>query len=175
MSAIFELDQIAKLPLFAQAFIASRMARRAIFQLPKDFPAHDRKAMLAVCDALDIFCREGGASMNKMNSLYDAAHRYRGGAAGEAAEALYWAVDAAASAEAASDFPIDGTCIRDSENALAAASRSHGLSPLQVRVYAAADLDSLRFSCGEAHVGFYDALGSYVMDRIAPVYPPDDR
>lgn len=155
--------------------MAARMARRAIFQLPKDFPENDRAAMLAVCDALDAFCRDGGASMRKMQRHYDKASAFRGGAAGEAAEALYWAVDATASAEAANDFPVDQTCIRDSENALAAASRAKGLSALQVRTYAAADLDQLRFACGEAGIGFYDALGTHVMGRMAPVWPPDNR
>jgi hypothetical protein len=175
MSAIFELDQISKLPLYAQAFIASRMARRAVLFLPASFPDEDRTAMIRICDTLDNLCRDGGASMKNVQPLYDRADRFRSGAAGEAAEAVYWAVDAAASAEAANDFPVDATWIRDTEAAMAAASRSHGLSPLQVRLYAASDLDSLRFSCGEAHVRFYDALGSYVMERIAPVYAPDER
>ena len=175
MPAIFELDQAAKLPLYAQAFIAARMARRAILFLPRDFPAAERAMMIEVCDKLDALCRDGGASMKKMQPLYDRANGFRGAAAGEAAEALYWAVDATASAEAANDFPVDATCIRDAQNAMAAASRSQGLSPLQVRVYAAADLDTLRFACAEAPVQFYDALGPYVMERIAPVYPPDER
>jgi len=173
--AIFELGEIPKLPLYAQALMASRMARRAIFNLPKDFPGKDRASMLAVCDALDDLCRDGGASMNRMKPLYDRVSSLRGGAAGEAAEALYWAVDATASAEAANDFPVDQTCIRDVENAFASASRAKGLSALQVRTYAAADLDQLRFACGEASVNFYDALGGAVFGRLAPVYPPDDR
>lgn len=131
--------------------------------------------MLSVCDVLDRFCRDGGASMEKVKPLYDRTYEFRGGAAGEAAEALYWAVDAVASADAANDFPIDATCIRDAENALASASRAEGLSPLQVRTYAASDLDQLRFACGEAGIGFYDALGGHVMGRMAPVYPPDER
>lgn len=175
MSAIFELDEISKLPLYAQAFIAARMARRATLFLPKTFAAAERAAMLEICDKLDALCRDGGASMKKMQPLYDRANGFRSAAAGEAAEALYWAVDATASAEAANDFPVDATCVRDAQNAMAAASRSNGLSPLQVRVYAAADLDALRFACGEAGIRFYDALGSYVMERIAPVYPSDGR
>jgi hypothetical protein len=172
---IFELGEIPKLPLYAQALMASRMARRAILHLPRDFPAEDRALMLETCDALDQFCKDGGASMNRMKPLYDRVWSFRGGAAGEAAEALYWAVDATASAEAANDFPVDQTCVRDVENAFASASRAAGLSPLQVRLYAAADLDQLRFACGEASVNFYDALGAAVFGRLAPVYPPDDR
>jgi len=175
MPAIFELDEISKLPLYAQAFIASRIARRAVLFLPADFPDDERDVLVGICDKLDGYCRDGGATMKKMRALYDLAGKFRGAAAGEAAEAVYWAIDAAASAEAANDFPVDATCMRDTEKAMAAASSSHGLSPLQVRLYAASDLDSLRFSCAEAPVGFYDALGPYVMERIAPVYPPDKR
>ena len=175
MAAIFELDQIAKLPLYAQAFIASRMARRAIFHLPKSFAEKDRAAMLAACDALDAFARDGGASMERTKPLYDCARKYRGGPAGEAAEALYWAIDATGAADSANDFPVDQTCIRDAENAFASASRAEGLSPLQVRTYMAADMDQLRFACGEAGIGFYDALGEHVMGRMAQVSPPDDR
>lgn len=175
MPALFELDQIPKLPLFAQAFVASRMARRAIFHLPKEFSAADRKAMLGVCDALDEIAMSGNCSEKELSAQGAVIDRVRGGDAGEAAEALYWAWDCAGAAQAASDFPVDATCIRDAENAMAAASRAHGLSPLQVRLFAAADLDQLRFACAEAHVGFYDALGPSVMGRMAPVYPPDDR
>ncbi len=175
MAAIFELDAIRELPLYAQAFLASRMARRALFLLPKTFPENDRAALIGICDALDAFCRDGGASMKKMRPIYDRVGGLRGGAAGEAAEALYWAVDATASAEAANDFPVDQTCIRDVQNAFAAASRADGLSPLQVRTLLAGDFDQLRFACGEAGIGFYDALGGHVMGRMAPVQPPDDR
>ncbi|MEK7265283.1 MAG: hypothetical protein AAB227_04200, partial [Pseudomonadota bacterium] len=75
----------------------------------------------------------------------------------------------------ANDFPIDQTCIDDVQKAFAAASAAEGMSPLQIRLYAAADLDQLRFACGEAGIGFYDALGPQVMGRLAPVYPPDAR
>lgn len=175
MPALFALDDIEKLPLFAQAFLASRMARRAIFFLPDDVKADDRAAMLAICDALDLTARAGSAPMEGLRPHYDRAQSLRNGGAGQAAEALYWAIDAAGAAHAANDFPVDATCIRDVQNALAAASGAHGLSPLQVRVYAAADLDQLRFACAEAGVGRYNALGDQVMGRMAPVYPPDRR
>lgn len=175
MAAIFELDEISKLPLFAQALIASRMARRAIFHLPKEFPAEVRSAMLGVCDALDEIAESGSCPENKFSALGAAINGLRGGKAGEAAEALYWAWDSAGAAHASNDFPVDATCIRDAQNAIASASRARGLSPLQVRIFAAADLDQLRFACGEAHIGFYDALGASVMGRMAPVYPPDER
>ncbi len=131
--------------------------------------------MLDLCDGLDEAALSGDYREQKLGPLAECMKAMRGGPAGEAAEALYWAWDAAGAAHGAQSFPVDATCIRDVQNAIAAASRAEGLSPLQVRVFAAADLDTLRFTCGEAHVGFYDALGSYVMERIAPVYPPDER
>ncbi len=175
MAAIFELDQIPKLPLWAQALIAARMARRAVFHLRKGFPPKDRELMLALCDALDEAAATGEYWERKLGPLAERVKALRGGAAGEAAEALYWAWDAAGAAHGAQSFPVDATCIRDVQNAIAAASRAEGLSPLQIRLFAAADLDQIRFACGEAHVGFYDALGPEVMGRLAPVYPPDER
>lgn len=172
MPAILELDQIGKLPLYAQALMASRIARRAVFQLPDSYPVTAKGGMLSVCDQLDAFCRDGGAAMSVMRPLYEQAKSWRGPAAGEAAEALYWAVDATASAEAANDFPADETCTRDARQAFAAAGRAERLSPLQVMTYLAADLDQIRFACEESRIGFYDALGPAVMSRLAPVYPP---
>ena len=175
MSAIFELDEIPKLPLWAQVLIASRMARRAVILLPKSFEAGDRKAMLDLCDAIDAAAESGEYRQKIMTPLAAKLDAMRSGPAGEAAEAVYWALDAAGAAHGAQSFPVDATCVRDVQNAIASASLVEGLSPLQVRIVAAADLDSLRFACGEARVGFYDALGRQVMGRLAPVYPPDER
>lgn len=172
MPAILELDQFGKLPLYAQALMASRIARRAVLCLPDSFPETAKAAMITVFDELDALCRDGGAAVNVMRPLYEQANAWRGSTAGEAAEALYWAVDATASAEAANDFPVDETCTRDARQAFAAAGRAEGLSPLQVMTYLAADLDQLRFACAEAHIGMYDPLGPAVMGRLAPVYPP---
>lgn len=172
LSTDFELDQIRTLPLWAQVLIAARMARRATLRLAKGFPDEDRAAMLALCDALDEAAAIGEYWEEKLAPLAARMKALRGGAAGEAADALYWAWDAAGAAHGAQSFPVDATCVRDVENAIAAASRAEGLTPLQVRLFAAADLEQLRFACGEAHVGFYDALGAHVMGRLAPVYPP---
>lgn len=151
------------------------MARRATLHLPKTFPDGDRGAMLALCDAIDEAAMTGDYWKAKIAPLAAHLEQLRGGAAGEAAEALYWAWDAAGAAHGAQSFPVDATCIGDVENALAAASRAEGLSPLQVRIFAAADLDQLRFACDEARIGFYDALGGQAMGRLAPVYLPDAR
>lgn len=172
MPAIFELHQIGDLPLYAQALMAARMARRAILHSPDAVPAPVKADMLGVCDRLDAFCAGGGAGMQRMRPLYDLVNGWRGSAAGAAAEALYWAVDAVASAEAANDFPVDETCRRDARQAFAEAGRAEGLSPLQVMTFLAADMDQLRFACEESRIGCYDALGPAVMGRLAPVYPP---
>lgn len=174
MSAIFELDEIPKLPLWAQVLIAARMARRAVLLLPKSFGAGDRKALLDLCDAIGEAAESGEYRHKMMTPLAAKLDAMRRGPAGEAAEAVYWALDAAGAAHGAQSFPVDATCVRDVQNAIASASRAKELSPLQVRLFAAADLDSLRFACGEARVGFYDALGVDVIGRLAPVDPPDE-
>jgi hypothetical protein len=155
--------------------MASRIARRAILHAPDRFPAGAKEDMLEVCDRLDALCATGGAAMAVMRPLYERAKAWRGTPAGEAAEALYWAVDATASAEAANDFPADETCRRDAREAFAAAGNADGLSPLQVMTFLAADMDQLRFACAEAGVGAYDPLGPSVMGRLAPVRPPSRK
>lgn len=175
VSALFELDAIPKLPLWAQALIAARMARRAIFNLPNKFDENDRRSLLTLCDALDDAAATGEYRKATIAPLAARMEALRGGAGGAAVDALYWAWDAAGAAHGAQSFPVDATCIGDVQQAIAAASRAEGLSPLEVRIFAAADLDQIRFACGEAHVGFYDALGPEVMGRLAPVYPPDER
>lgn len=127
--------------------------------------------MVSICDALDDVARRGEFRDKKMKPMAAAIAGLRGGPAGQAAEALYWAYDAAGAAIGALDFPVDATCMSDVRNAIAAASRAHGLSPLQVGIFAAVDLDQLRFACGEAQINFYDALGPEVMSRLAPVWP----
>ncbi|MFZ5617235.1 MAG: hypothetical protein ACOZAA_07945 [Pseudomonadota bacterium] len=175
MAAIFELDEVEKLPLRAQALIASRMARRAILHLPREFSEGDRQAMLALCDALDRAAATGDLDPTALDEVIERALATRGGPAGEAAEALYWAWDAAGAAIGALDFPVDDICIMSASNAIASASRTYGMTPLQAVIFAAADLDLLRFACKEANVGFYDALGAGVMGRLPPVHPPDER
>lgn len=174
MSAIFDLDEISKLPLWAQVLLASRMARRATLHSSKSISLTDRKALFDLCEAVDEAAETGEYREMKMRPLADRMKALRGGPLGEAAEACYWAWDAAGAAHGAQSFPVDATCIRDVQNAISAASRAEGLSPLRVRIFAAADLDLLRFACGEFKVGFYDALGSDVMSRLTPVYPPDE-
>ncbi len=174
MAALFELDDIPKLPLWAQVLIASRMARRAILHLPKSVSLTDRKALLDLCDATDEAAEVGEYLETKTRPLADRMNALRSGPIGEVAEACYWAWDAAGAAHGAQSFPVDATCIRDAQNAISAASRSNGLSALQVRIFAAADLDLLRFACAEFKIGFYDALGAGVMGRLTPVYPPDE-
>lgn len=124
MPAIFEFDQIEKLPLRAQALIASRMARRAIFHLPKEFSQADRRAMLDLCDALDRAAATGDLDPVALRDVIEEALATREGPAGEAAEALYWAWDAAGAAGAALDFPVDDICVMSALNAIAAASRA---------------------------------------------------
>jgi hypothetical protein len=173
--ALFELDAIPKLPLWAQVLIAARMARRAVLHLPKEFDRKEREPLLALCDALDNAAATGEYWKEKIAPLAARMAAMRGGAGGEAVEALYWAWDAAGAAHGAESYPVDATCIGDVQNAIDAASHAEGLSPLKVRIFASADLDQIRFACSEGAVGFYDALGPQVMGRLAPVYPPDKR
>lgn len=154
MAAIFELDQIKDLPFWAQVLIASRMARRAALWLPANVPQTTRDTLVAACDALDRCAQTGThasedtAAIKRADDLPDNAIIHA------AAETLRWAADAALAAHDTQDFgAADAACINSSKQAMNWAMQSPGLNPLQVRVFAAADLDTLRFTCKESGVG----------------------
>lgn len=174
--AIFNLDAIGELPLWGQVLLASRMARRAAYALGGESMARMRRVLTAGCDAVDR-CAQAGAWLDEERAAIGAAREIA--ASGDdlaAAEAFACVADATHAAHESLDFSAAETaCVHSAAKALACAAEAPGLSPLQVRIYAAADLDQLRFACSEAGVGRYDALGLHVMGRLAPVHRPDAR
>lgn len=175
VAAIFELDQIKDLPFWAQVLIASRMARRAALWLPANVPQATRDSLVAACDALDRFAQAGTRTSEDTTTIKNADAIPDNAIIHAAAETLRWASDAAMAAHDTQDFgAADAACINSAKQAMNWAMQSPGLNPLQVRVFAAADLDTLRFACKESRVGRYDPLGKDVMGRIAPVYPPNE-
>lgn len=170
--AIFELDSIGKLPLWAQVLMASRMARRAVLALPKAAPAKTRTALLEGCDAIER-CAVAGSWSSEEKVVRKAMELRPSGVAHWAGEAVYLAGDAAHAANDSLDFSAaESACEGSVWRAIQAAAHS-GMNPLQAATLMAADLNVLRFACEESRVGRYDGLGKGVMGRMFPVYAPE--
>lgn len=173
---IFEVDTYGDLPLWAQVLMASRLVRRAALWLPDDVPEETRQTLLAACDAMDR-CAIAGEWLKAERAVVEqAANMDPVADACGAVSAMYYAADATHAAHDSLDFSAaESACTSSAGKAMAEAGKSTGLNPLQVRIFAAADVDLLRFACKEAGVGRYDGLGNGVMERLCPVYPPDER
>lgn len=175
-SALFELDTVKDLPLWAQVLMASRMVRRAVLWLPADVPENGPRVLIAGCDGIDR-CAKAGEHLSSEKQAIARAQRFQPSTVTHAAAvAMGWAADAVLAAEASTDFSAAETaCVNSAGQAMAHASESPGLTPLQARIFMAGDLDLLRFACEEAGVGRYDGLGEAVFGRILPIYPPEPR
>jgi hypothetical protein len=173
-NAIFELDTIKDLPLWAQVLMASRMVRRAVLALPPGVPESGPRILLAGCDAMDQ-CAKAGQNLRSEKAAIGRAERFQPSTITHAAAlAMECAADATLAAEASLDFgAAEVACVNSAQRAMTHASESPGLAPLQAQIFMAADLDLLRFACKEARVGRYDGLGEAVFGRMTPVHPPE--
>jgi hypothetical protein len=171
--ALFELDQISQLPLWAQVLLASRMVRRAALSLGERLADAEGQRRLAGCDALDRATLAGSWSQQRQ-ALETACAGSVGRHGREVAEALRLAADAAHAATDATDFEAaERACCASARRAMDEACRVYTFTPLQARILLAADFDLIRFSCGEARIGRYDALTADVLQRLVPVRAPE--
>jgi len=174
--AIFELETIRDLPMWAQVLLASRLTRRAALWLNPDTPPTARELLLAGCDAVDRCVQAGERSAAELVVIERAVRHSPVRCARPVFDAMYFLADAAYAAESSLDFEAaEPACSGSVQKSMAALCELDTLNPIQVRIFAAADLDSLRFACHEARVGRYDALGADVFARLAPVLPPDAK
>ena len=171
MAAIFHLEQFDQLPLWGQVLIASRMVRRAALAMTANGPANIHTAVINACDAIER-CAVRGDGVPSEFAVFEKARQLRGAPqARSLTEAIWWATDAAAAASAANDFPVDATVTNSARNAIASIAEDPRVTPLQLRILMAGDLDLVRFACGEARIGKYDGTTRYVMERLPPVHP----
>jgi hypothetical protein len=170
MSARFDPDKFDNLPLFAQVLIAVRMVRRAALALSGTLDSL-QNTILEACGAIEQ-CAFAGDGLDRAAALLDRAGRLRDGAPGTArfvCESVWWAIDAARAAQAANDFPVDATVTSSARKALGSLAEDPRVSRLQLAILVASDVDQVCFACGEARIGRYDGLTSYVRERLAPV------
>lgn len=153
---------LPSLPLYAQALIASRLARRAALAMLTG-PALE--AAIASCDAIDHFAQAG-------DGFRDDHPLYRNHPRGNTPhEALHWAWDSLAAAHSSSDFPIDPTVTASARRAIAAVTQDPRVSAIQVAILLAADIDQTHFACQEASISKYAGLTPHVLARLAPCHP----
>lgn len=174
--AIFELDTIRDLPLWAQVLIASRLCRRAVLWLATDTPTCTRDCLLAGCDAIDRCVQLGQRPEAELEVIKRAVDHEPPRGAECASTAIYYGADAAFAAESSLDFEAaESACTGSVRNTIAAVAGQDTLTPMQVHIFAAADLDLLRFACKESGVGRYDGLSSAVLGRLTPIHAPDPK
>lgn len=185
------------LPLWAQVFVAVRMARRALLALPAAQPVVLPAALPA---ALPAMPRKPANSMAEqrlakgLSAALDAAERcvfnhyttaadllalhegaeLRGRGRGDmpqASEAVFWCVDACRAAIAANDFPVDDAVTHAAMNVLRVLGRANFSAAVQVWAVARAEIDTLDFACREAQQGTYFALPETVRGRLIALQP----
>jgi len=172
-SAIFELDTINDLPLWAQVLVASRACRRAALWLTPQTPDKVRGLLLDACDVIDGFAKAGQRSNKEIAVIKRATDHSAKRDTRQAFSAIYYAGDAAFAAESSTDFEAaEHACTQSVLKSLACVGEQNTLTPLQVRIFVAADLDLLRFACAESGVHRYDGLGESVFGRLASISPP---
>ncbi|MBL9030418.1 MAG: hypothetical protein JNM80_01750 [Phycisphaerae bacterium] len=158
-------ESLASLPLWAQALVAVRMARRVALAL---LAGADLDLAHRACDAIEACAAEGDGT-HRHKALFGRLGDRRGTSA--AFESLWLAADSACAAEAANDFPVDAIVTASAWRSIAAAADDPRISRIQVAVLLAADLDLVRFACAESGVQTYAGLGPAVLSRLTPTHP----
>lgn len=159
------------LPLWGQALAAARMARRGILAQVGSIPSEKLAAALAACDELER-CARDGQGWHARHTVFDkglSALRQRDSVF--VLHALRWAIGAAAAAEGAWDFPVDGTVTISARRAIEALGNDPRVGTLQTAILLGADADLIAFACDEVGIGQYDALTAQVFGRLTPVHP----
>jgi hypothetical protein len=159
---------IAALPLFGQALVACRLARRAAMAM---VASEDRGVVLAACDEIDTIIRTGGGWRGSHPAMDAARAMPRTHGTRAALEGVRWAFDSAGAAEGANDFPVDAIVTSSATRCIEAVSEDARVGPVQVSILINSDIDSIAFACHEAHVHTYDPLGAGVFARLAPCHP----
>ncbi len=175
MARIFEPvdQQIRELPLWAENLVAARMVRRAALAHFGEAANPLREKVMAALDTMEECSRTGqltGAQKAELEAAYrlrDTAQRNEEPLLG----AIYYAADSTLAADAAQDFPIDGTVAMSALRAIDSLQTDRRFSALQMRVLLASDVDLLRFSCQMDAAHRYSGLGADVVNNLPPIHP----
>jgi hypothetical protein len=166
-------QQIRELPLWAANLVAARMVRRAALAHFGGAASPLRDKVMAALDTMEDCSRTGQPSLEQKAQL-EAAYRLRDnaeGSEGPLLNALYYAADSTLAADAAQDFPIDGTVAMSALRAIDSLQTDRRFSALQMRILLASDVDLLRFSCAMDVAHRYYGLGADVVNNLPPMHP----
>ena len=161
------MSDIVRLPLFAQSLVACRLARRAAQAM---LTGEDQKIALDSCDTIEFVAKHGDGWSTDHPAVMATTmiRRTRGSEA--TLDALRWAFDSVAAAQAALDFPVDRTVTASANRAIQAVCSDSRVSQLQVSILVAADIDQIAFACKEANISTYDGVSGHVLERLAPCH-----
>lgn len=165
--------QIRELPLWAENLVAARMVRRAALAHFGEKPSELREKVMEALDTMEE-CSRTGQVTRAQKVVLEAAYRLRDTAKrGEQAllSGVYFATDSTLAADAAQDFPIDGTVAMSALRAIESLQTDRRFSALQIRILLASDVDLLQFSCEKGAWNRYSGLGAAVVNNLTPLHP----
>lgn len=156
------------LPLFGEALIAVRLARRAALSM---LEGDDQRIALTACDVMEDVARRGDG-WRSSQLVYDQTQRLPRTRDTEAAlDAVRWAFDSLGAAQGSLDFPVDAIVGASAQRCIDAVQADPRVSPMQIAILIHADRDLISFTCAKARIGTYDGLTNDVLGRLTPCHP----
>lgn len=138
------------MPILARVLVASRLVRRRVLGQP---PGPGRDAELRALDGIDTAIRDGHTGLRETNGLQSGIHTLTRALAVCRLE------------------PLDsGDVTRLVREAIRFVGDDPWVSSLQVAILLSADIDQIRYACGELRLGERDPLTDSVFLRLAPVH-----
>ncbi len=159
---------IARLPLFAQPIVASRLARRAALTLLAN---DEQRYAIGACETIELICELGDGWGSDHLALSSLAKISPSRDSETVVEAIRLAFDSAGAAQGALDFPVDSTVTASALRGVQTVIAYPRFSPLQIMILVESDIDLLTFTCQEMKVSTYDAVGRHVLGRLTPCHP----
>ncbi len=159
--------QLESLPLFAQALVACRMARRAVQAM---LNGADEKCALLGCDAIESVI-ELGVGWCDDNPVLSSLARISSTRDNEAAlVALNCAIGSVGAAQSAIDFPVSTNVSPFVQRCIEAVVTDPRISKVQVVIILKSDIDQITFACKEAKIDTCDGVSDYVLGRLTPCH-----
>lgn len=159
--------ELKSLPLFAQALVACRLARRAALAM---MAGADQALALEACDAIEAIARDADGWRDENPPIKALAKIRRTRENESALEAVRWAYDSVGVAQGALDFSVDATVTGSAQRCINAVCDDPRVSKLQIMIVLDGDIDQIAFACKEGNVNANDGVGGHVLGRLTPCH-----